>query len=204
MSSLYPFCEHINLHVEGRISAEDAARQRQTAQEILRRLDRQAGIILADEVGMGKTFVALAAAVSTALENRGKRPVVVMVPPSLREKWPADFDLFREKCLPGDLAERVQYGTAERAVEFLKLLDDPPERRKTILFVTHGAMSRGLRDEWVKLALIYQALRNRRGVYRLRQALSRVLSQLLRVSSRHVFTEEIWMSLLTEPPSAWL
>src|SRR5215831_10285500 len=48
----------IRLHVEGRISAEDATRQEATAHEILQRLARQPGLILADEVGMGKTFVA--------------------------------------------------------------------------------------------------------------------------------------------------
>lgn len=99
MSTLYPFCSEINLHVEGRISSDDAARQAKTAKEILKRLHKQPGLILADEVGMGKTFVALAVAVSVALENRGKRPVVVMVPSSLKEKWPADFALFCEKCL---------------------------------------------------------------------------------------------------------
>ena len=128
MSYLYPFCKQIRLHVEGHISPEDAARQERTAREILKRLRSQPGLVLADEVGMGKTFVALAVAVSVALSNRRKRPVVVMVPPSLKEKWPADFEMFHEKCLPRDLADRVKYGRAERAEEFLKLLDDPPER----------------------------------------------------------------------------
>ena len=45
---------------EARISPEDAERQRGTAAEILRRLEHQPGVVLADEVGMGKTFVALA------------------------------------------------------------------------------------------------------------------------------------------------
>jgi len=68
--SFYPLNRKIDLHVEGRISAEDAARQERTAREILARLTRQPGVILADEVGMGKTFVALAVAVSVALEDR--------------------------------------------------------------------------------------------------------------------------------------
>ena len=44
------------------ISDADARRQRLTAAEILRRFDGQPGQILADEVGTGKTFVALAVA----------------------------------------------------------------------------------------------------------------------------------------------
>ncbi len=61
MNYLYSFSNAINLHVEGRISQADASRQEKTAAEILRRFENQPGIILADEVGMGKTFVALAA-----------------------------------------------------------------------------------------------------------------------------------------------
>lgn len=158
MNPLYPYRPDIHLYVKGRISEEDATRQEQTAREILRRLTTQPGVILADEVGMGKTFVALAVAVSVALENQGQRPVVVMVPSSLKEKWPADFALFREKCVPGPLSKAVCCGKAERAVEFLKILDDSPDRRKCVIFLTHGAMSRGLSDPWVMLSLIWQSL----------------------------------------------
>lgn len=56
---------HIQL-ANDRISQEDAGRQRRAAIEILARLHGQPGIVLADEVGMGKTFVALAVAVSMA------------------------------------------------------------------------------------------------------------------------------------------
>lgn len=204
MSDLYPFCGDINLHVEGRISAEDASRQEKTAREILRRLSRRPGLILADEVGMGKTFVALAVAVSVALENRGKRPVVVMVPSSLKEKWPADFALFREKCLPEKQAKRVRVGRAERAVEFLKLLDDPPSRRKSVIFLTHGAMSRGLNDHWVMLALIQRSLHRRKGAQRLRRALERSLGDLLRMKWVQNGDPEIWTKLLRTRPEQWL
>lgn len=204
MNMLYPFCDQIKLHVRGRISAEDAARQERTAQEILRRLAGQPGVVLADGVGMGKTFVALAVAVSAALSNRGKRPVVVMVPSSLKEKWPADFELFLEKCLPEDLAEKVKYGRADHAVEFLKLLDDPPERKKSILFVTHGALSRGLTDKWVRLALIYRALLNKWGSAELRIRLSRHLGRLLGMSRIEIHGQGIWTELLSTHPSRWL
>lgn len=104
MTPSFDFNGAINLHVEGRISSEDACRQTNTAVEILRRLRTQPGLILADEVGMGKTFVALAVAVSVALNDHQRRQVVVMVPPSLKEKWPRDLEVFRERCLPLGLA----------------------------------------------------------------------------------------------------
>ena len=48
MNYLYPFCRDIRLHVEGRITPKDAARQERTAREILKRLSQQPGVILAD------------------------------------------------------------------------------------------------------------------------------------------------------------
>ncbi|MCK5878368.1 MAG: DEAD/DEAH box helicase [Holophagae bacterium] len=204
MKPYVPFCKDINLHVEGRISSEDAMRQEKTAREILQRLSDIPGIILADEVGMGKTFVALAAAVSVALENRGKKPVIIMVPSSLKEKWPRDFELFREKCLPPELAEKIKWAKAERVVEFLKLLDDPPERRKSIIFVTHGAMSRTLTDKWVMLALIRQALKGKHGVKKMRRAVSRILGDLLSMRWVEQYGQEIWIHLLKTDPAEWL
>jgi broad specificity phosphatase PhoE len=203
MSASYSYSEEINLFVEGRISAEDALRQKRTANEVLHRFEQQPGVILADEVGMGKTFVALAVAVSVALSDSRRRPVVVMVPPSLQKKWPDDFQLFREKCLPSEIASRLQFAQAQRAVEFLKLVDDPPERRKSILFVTHGAMSRGLADGWVKLALIRRAMRWRRSPA-LHRALGRFLGDLLQMKWVERYDAGIWEELLKTPARDWL
>lgn len=204
MNSPHPYCADIHLHVKGRISEEDAARQEQTAREILKRLSKQPGLILADEVGMGKTFVALAVAVSVALENRGKRPVVVMVPSSLKDKWPADFSLFCEKCLPENVSKRIHGGQADRAVQFLKFLDAPSDRRKSVLFLTHGAMSQGLNDQWVMLALIWQSLHRRKGVDNLRNALCRVMGELLQMKWVDNRDSELWATLLNTHPSDWL
>ena len=202
MSNYYPFCKKINLHVEKANLRNRCPKA--TAIEILKRLSNKPGVILADEVGMGKTFVALAVAVSVALENKGKRPVVVMVPPSLKEKWPRDFALFKERCLPKELAAKVQSATAENAVEFLKLLDDPPRRRKSVIFLTHGAMYRNLNDKWVFLALIYQAIKGRTGADSLRMPLSRILGKLLYMQWVEKNGQKIWIELLKTHPSGWL
>lgn len=205
MSHFYPFHRHINLHVKDRISPEDAERQERTAKEILRRLKDQPGVVLADEVGMGKTFVALAVAMSVAVANRRKRPVVVMVPPSLQDKWPRDFSLFLSRCLPASQGKSIRYGKAICAEEFLKYLDDPLERRCSIIFVTHGAMSRGLSDEWVKLALIRQALHRRHATQDLKRDLCKILGSLLRLKwMDNRYGSELWSDLLREHPSNWL
>ena len=81
--------------MKDRVPAADQKRQREEVEAILARLRRQPGVILADEVGMGKTFVALAIAYSVATRSpRG--PVIVMVPANLIDKWEQDLaDLLR-------------------------------------------------------------------------------------------------------------
>ena len=85
-----------------RVPDRDADRQTRTAAEILDRLNAQPGLVLADEVGMGKTYVALAVAVSVLESTQRKRPVVVMVPSAVADKWPTEWAVFSERCLqPG-------------------------------------------------------------------------------------------------------
>jgi len=204
MGQHYHFYENIELLVKGRISSEDADRQKKTAREILSRFDEQPGVILADEVGMGKTFVALAVAVSVAKSDPNQRPVVVMVPPSLKQKWPADFELFRERCLDDQTASRLQAGQADNAVEFLKLLDDPPENRKSLLFVTHGTMSRGLTDKWTQAALIRQSLLYKRDAENIKAALARIMPGLLGMKKLDRYGTDLWIDLFKTPPQNWL
>ena len=82
-----------------RIGSADAQRQHATCAEVLHRLPSQPGLVLADEVGMGKTFVALGAAFIAAYGDLGRNPAVVMVPPSLTQKWPQDARFFVDHCL---------------------------------------------------------------------------------------------------------
>ena len=70
-----------------RIKPKDARRQTKTAKTILERLRSQPGVLLADEVGMGKTYVSMAVVASVILSMRtASCPVVVMAPPGLRKK----------------------------------------------------------------------------------------------------------------------
>ena len=63
----YKLHNEINLYVKGRISKDDAERQKKTAKKVLKNLRKYPGQIIADEVGMGKTFVALAVELAAAL-----------------------------------------------------------------------------------------------------------------------------------------
>ena len=171
---------HINL-INDRISADDGLRQAHAAEEILKRFQRQPGVILADEVGMGKTFVAMAVATSILLERGDTDPVVVMSPPSLREKWPKDWNVFTEMCLTGSLKTRFRSARADSGIDFLRLLDDPATRRKHIIFLTHGAFNRSIGDGFARLAVVKRAFKGRSSLATQRANFARWASTLLRL-----------------------
>lgn len=204
---LFSFDSDIDLYVRNRITLQDAKRQKRTAHEILNRLEDQPGVILADEVGMGKTFVALSVGVATHLLDPSRRPVVVMVPPSIKQKWEADFRTFRECCIVSDeLKKSLKCKVAERTEELLKLLDDPLERRSAVIFLTHGAMARGLSDPWVKLALIQRSLRGRHNTDDIYASLFRFVAEILELkvrSSRLDDPEYFWLRILNSSPDRW-
>lgn len=204
MSDWCPFAAGIDLNGSGNVTQEDAARQCATAKDLLLRFSHRPGAILADEVGMGKTFVSLAVAASVALNDTRKRPVVVMIPPGLKEKWPRDFAMFIERCLAPELQGRLRCGSAKSGVEFLKFLDDPVDRRCQIIFLTHGAMQIALTDEWVRLSVIRQAIYRRRGTDDMKRSLSRCLGQLIRGLGRvDRHNNDVWEPLLSSHPNEW-
>lgn len=182
------------------IAADVAARQQATAAELCRRLNVQPGVVLADEVGMGKTFVALAVAASAALAEH-EAPVVVMVPTGVAEKWVKEWAVFTDRCLAHGAPQlRVTETPVRNGTDFLRLLDDPPHRRRHLIVVTHGALSARLGDPWVQLAFVRHALRHQRDTEPYRKALARWSGKLLREKN---FTPEMVTDLLASPPKHW-
>ena len=203
MSWRYTLDKNINLFVKGRILEEDAVRQQKTAAALLSRLEYFPGQILADEVGMGKTFVALSVAVSIALQNKRKRPVVVMIPPILKSKWPKDLEVFKEKCLPPEMSKIIRGAIADSTVSFLKLLDDPIETRNNIIFLTHGAFHRTMSDGFVKLAIVQRSLHRKKNIDQLRNSLERFGAQLFRLQVSTKYNQDVISTLLNIDPSRW-
>ena len=96
---------------------QDRRRQTRTAKAILQRffsrrmLNRREMVILADEVGLGKTYVAIAVAVSILdAIRRGNtpsgfptyRPLVLVLTPSndsLFNKWKREMEAFKQNCV---------------------------------------------------------------------------------------------------------
>ena len=213
-------------HIAANVPEADQVRQRRELLEIMRRMRDRPGVILADEVGMGKTFVALAVATSVALRNP-VGPVVVMVPPTLVAKWQQDIKTFCElytrglRCLQID-ADGVtttdlrqpgvlRYAAVRDGTAFLRLLDDPRDVRAHVVFVSHGAMSRQRMDRWVNLSLIAEALRRHgRGANQrlidVKRVIHRFLGRLVGMTGResgHDLGEELWQRLLRTSPLNW-
>jgi hypothetical protein len=203
----WPFAENL-LQLGGtghqKIAAEDGARQQATARAILSGLARQPGAILADEVGMGKTYVALAVVASAALATRRDgRPVVVMVPPSLTQKWPREWEQFKAVCCsrPEALAW-VRAAYAHTPTEFFRCLDLPRDRRPHIIWMATTCLWRGLNDPWVKLALIRLARRYTKLSDSMKGRLFKWASSLVRLKSWGLEYEQVeW--LLSHEPSKW-
>jgi hypothetical protein len=203
----------------------DQKRQRVEAEEILQRLRQQPGVILADEVGMGKTYVALAIAYSVAVCSPCG-PVIIMVPANLVDKWEQDLKTFCELYLEnrrptrkGEVARKdmraetaFRYGIARHSVELMKHLDDPIQERCHLIFLVQGAMSRQQTDKWVRLALISEALRRHgRGkasrLILVKKQIHRFLAELLRAVGEeraHTWSEGLWQNLLRNDPRAWM
>src|SRR4030095_915718 len=135
--------------------------------------------------------------------DEAERPVVVMIPSSLKEKWPKDFEVFVEKCIPQNLKKKVQYATADSTVEFLKLLDDPPARKKKLIFLTHGAFLKNMSDNWLRLAFIQRALYSRKNINDLYRALKRYGPDLLFLQNKFNKDPDLFEKILYRKPTDW-
>jgi superfamily II DNA or RNA helicase len=203
------------------VPESDQIRQRAEVDEALSRLRAQPGVILADEVGMGKTFVALGIAYSIAV-NSPRGPVIVMVPANLISKWEQDLKTFCELYLENRRAvvredvdrknlfeaDALRYGIARHSVELLKLLDDDRRNRVHLVFLAQGSMARSQTDRWIRLALIAEALRSRRStrLVQVKEQIHRFLGELLKALGQQRATDlddQLWRRLLKTDPQFW-
>lgn len=209
--------------IENEVPLSEQQRQREEIEEILRRFSKQPGVVLADEVGMGKTFVALAVSYCVGVQNQ-VGPVVIMVPPNLVEKWELDLRAFCGAYLTGvQVVARhdadasrinrpgiVRYGVAHHSVEFLRILDDPKREQCHIVFLAQGAMSRSQTDIWVRLALIRETLKRhgrRAHLQKVKGQIHRFLAELLYARGQQQASktgDKIWARLLREDSGRWM
>lgn len=186
------------------IAPEDGKRQEATARAILQDLCRQPGVILADEVGMGKTYVALGVVASVLLATRGEgHPVVVMMPVGLASKWRMEWEQFKALCCNNrkDL-DWVRDEDAHTPADFFRLLD-PSNRRRHLIWVTTSCFSRGLSDPWIKLALVRLARKRTKMDRETKRRLYKWATSLVKLRRYRQLDEEMIEQLMTEPPDQW-
>lgn len=73
--------------VANAIPESDVRRQEDTILRALDLLDRQSGVVLGDEVGMGKTYEALGVAAARRHMDPARRVLILTPTPTLNEKW---------------------------------------------------------------------------------------------------------------------
>lgn len=78
------------------IPPRDIERQEDTVLRALDILDTRPGVVLADEVGMGKTYEALGVAAAMRCAKPRNRIVIITPGPDLNRKWSEEFPRFRE------------------------------------------------------------------------------------------------------------
>lgn len=183
--------------------ADDWARQRRTAEDILQRLQHQEGVVLADQVGMGKTYVALAVATSQILRRPRLDQVVVFVPARVAEKWVNEWGKFREALLVDAPEIRCVKQAIRSGEDFLKALDDPHATRNHLVVVTHEALTATLKDSFIQLALLYYATRNRGDAVKVRTRVARWSTGSSGLIRDRRFSPEFVERLLATAPNRW-
>jgi len=160
---------------------QDGDRQTATVNAILKRFfarspaKRRELTILADEVGLGKTYVALAAAVSILDAIRqcktpdglsSRKPVVLVLTPSndaLFNKWMREVETFKTDCDRCDesldwLEIRCPIKDSSKSgniVNFMRQMRDASRSKIMLLIAKHGVLGAALsnRDLWRRRAL---------------------------------------------------
>lgn len=82
------------------VRARDVERQEDTVLRALDLLDRQPGVVLADEVGMGKTYEALGVVAARLHERPDARALILTPGPDLNIKWDKDLRGFHDSVRP--------------------------------------------------------------------------------------------------------
>lgn len=131
---------------EGKQQAEAYEFQKEAARKILRKLDQYGGAILADDVGLGKTIVAISIIQRYLLENIN---VLIVGPASLRDTW-GSSQYLRNKGLPllkpGYNVDYISYNNLANYQEDHFKQGDPlnyPEKYGLIIFDEAHSLKNG-------------------------------------------------------------
>jgi hypothetical protein len=105
---------------------------------------------------------------------------------------------------PGKLRGRLRSSRVDSGVQFLCLLDDKPDTRSHVIFLTHGALNRAIGDGLAKLAVIKRAFKGRSSLAAQRTNFQRFAGKLLGLdSSFEKRAPGLLGDLLDRPYESW-
>lgn len=96
------------------VSRANADRQKATMERILDKLRDQPGVVLCDEVGMGKTYVALGVIANYLSRYGGSRVLILTPSEDLAQKWRQDLARFRSVNVSKAVESRMSTRSGER------------------------------------------------------------------------------------------
>jgi superfamily II DNA or RNA helicase len=108
------------------VPTRDIERQEDTVLRALSLLDQQPGVVLADEVGMGKTFEALGVIAARHHADTARRMLVLTPGPDLNTKWTKEFRAFCDKQVPMYRGFADQYIEARTLQDFVRVRHQKP------------------------------------------------------------------------------
>jgi hypothetical protein len=95
------------------VSVAEARRQEATVQRVLQIFDKEPGALIADDVGMGKTYEALALAAVALAHGRWKRVYILTPGKPVRRKWEEDLYQFASgNVLDEDVRDQLRRALA--------------------------------------------------------------------------------------------
>lgn len=188
-----------------KIASADGRRQQDTAESIISDLRSQPGVILADEVGMGKTYVALAVIASVLLSQKDdSHPVIVMMPPNLLGKWKKEWDQFKRICCTkSEELNKIPVDHAESPVDFLRFLSLSKSKRPRLIWMKTTCFYSGLDDGWIKLAFIRLAKTNTRLSDSEKSGIYKWATSMVRLRSNKGLTQDVIEKLMILKLSEW-
>ena len=187
-----------------RINPDVSDRQAETTKQILAGFVDRPGVILSDEVGMGKTYVALAVAASVISATKGRQgPVLVMVPSRLRRKWQREWEQFKRHCSITGSLDWIQDTYAHSPTDFFKLLSPNQKAKYHLVFTTTGCFSQTFNDPWIKLAMIRLARTRTRLTSKQKERIYRWAPNLIRRSSSRNLTKDVVRRLMKSKLHKW-
>lgn len=113
---------HLGRRAGTAVAARDIERQEDTVLRALSLLEAQPGVVLADEVGMGKTFEALGVLAARLRERPDARSLILTPGPDLNTKWVKELRAFCDATYPMYREFHGRFGAATTLSELISQL----------------------------------------------------------------------------------